>query len=287
MKARSIAAALVLSILAAACANSSAAPGAGSTGGGLPAHSDQLVLRMDTSGGFVAPSFSQGQIPGFSLYADGRVITLGAQIEIYPQPALPPVMVSRVDAAGVQAILQAALAAGLGTDADYVDLGSTMIADAPTTTFTLTADGQTHVVRVYALGELGSKPEQMTQDEFDARIALLDLSTKLGDLRTFVGADDVTDDGAYVTHEMRVWVDTYQPDETLQEPGVAWPGSSPLAEFGSVSQTYGTRCGTVMGDELSALLPLAEQANQLTPWKSDGERFGLVFRPLLPDESGC
>jgi hypothetical protein len=284
---RSIVATLVLSIVAAACANSSATPGVGSSDGVLPDHSDQLVLRIDTSGGFVAPTFAQGQIPGFSLYADGRVITLGAQIEIYPQPALPPVMVSRVDAAGVQAILKAAFAAGLDTDVDYVDLGSTMIADAPTTTFTLTTDGQTHVVRVYALGELGSKPDQMSQAEFEARKALLDFSTKVNDLRTFVGADDVSEDGAFVANEMRVWVNDYQPDETLPEPGLDWPGPSPLTDFGSVSQTYGSRCGTVSGADLSALMPLAEQANQLTPWKSDGRRFGLVFRPLLPDESGC
>ena len=34
-------------------------------------------------------------------------------------------------------------------------------------------------------------------------------------------------------------------------------------------------------------MPLVEQANQLTPWTSDGSQYGLLFRPLLPDESGC
>ena len=33
--------------------------------------------------------------------------------------------------------------------------------------------------------------------------------------------------------------------------------------------------------------PAAQQANQLTPWISGGRRFHVVFRPLLPDESGC
>jgi len=47
------------------------------------------------------------------------------------------------------------------------------------------------------------------------------------------------------------------------------------------------RCGTVAADAAATLLPLAEQANQLTPWTSDGERYGLWFRPLLPDESDC
>ena len=47
------------------------------------------------------------------------------------------------------------------------------------------------------------------------------------------------------------------------------------------------RCGAVAADAATTLLPLAEQANQLTPWTSDGERYALWFRPLLPDESGC
>jgi hypothetical protein len=35
------------------------------------------------------------------------------------------------------------------------------------------------------------------------------------------------------------------------------------------------------------VLPLAQSANQLTPWRSDGAKFAILFRPLLPDESGC
>jgi hypothetical protein len=288
MKLRSMAALLVLAILGAGCANSSAAPGGGGSGGGTsPAGPDDLLLRIDTSGGFVAPAYTQGQIPGFSLFGDGRVITSGAQIEIYPQPAMPPVIVTTVDADGVATIVRAALDAGLGTDADYTDLGSTMIADAATTTFTLTANGETHVVRVYALSELGSKPEQMSEEEFDARSALQDFSTSLFDLRHLVGEASVTDDEPYATDEMRLYVTDYQGDPTLKEPTLDWPLAEPLASFGEPSVTSDARCGTVSGGDLAALMPLADQANQLTPWRSGGERFGLVFRPLLPDESGC
>lgn len=288
MKLRSMAALLVLAILGAACANSSATPGGGGSGGGTSlAGPDDLVLRIDTSGGFVAPAYTQGQIPGFSLFGDGRVIAAGAQIEIYPQPALPPVIVTTVDADGVATIVQAALDAGLGTDADYTDLGSTMIADAATTTFTLTANGETHVVRVYALSELGSKPEQMSETEFDARTKLQDLWTSLFDLRRLVGQDSVSDDEPYVTDEMRLYVTDYQADPTLKEPTLDWPLAEPLADFGEPSETFDARCGTVSGADLAALMPLAEQANQLTPWKDDGQRYALVFRPLLPNESGC
>ena len=47
------------------------------------------------------------------------------------------------------------------------------------------------------------------------------------------------------------------------------------------------RCAVVSGEELARLLPDAERANTLTPWRSGGEAFALPFRPLLPDERGC
>jgi len=43
----------------------------------------------------------------------------------------------------------------------------------------------------------------------------------------------------------------------------------------------------VSGEEWAALVPIAQHANQLTPWTSGGEEFSVLFRPLLPDESSC
>ena len=47
------------------------------------------------------------------------------------------------------------------------------------------------------------------------------------------------------------------------------------------------RCAVVEGAEWQMVRELAETANQLTPWKSGGERYSLVIRPLLPHEHGC
>ncbi len=41
------------------------------------------------------------------------------------------------------------------------------------------------------------------------------------------------------------------------------------------------RCGTVAGDDAATLMPLVEQANQLTPWTSDGSQYGLTV-PASP-----
>ena len=33
--------------------------------------------------------------------------------------------------------------------------------------------------------------------------------------------------------------------------------------------------------------PAAQDTNTLTPWTSDGRRYGIAFRPLLPDQHDC
>jgi hypothetical protein len=43
----------------------------------------------------------------------------------------------------------------------------------------------------------------------------------------------------------------------------------------------------VTGSDLATLLPLVQTANQLTPWTSGGKEYTLLFRPMLPDETGC
>jgi hypothetical protein len=282
-----IVAAAAVAVMAVGCANPS--PGSGGSDGPVsyPTSSDALVLRIDTSGGFVAPNVTEGQIPGFSMFGDGRVITLGAHTEIYPQPALPSVLVQTVDAAGIQAILRAGLGAGLGRDASFTDLGSVGIADAPTTTFTLAANGAVHTVRVYALGQVPRGSGSMPKAEADARRALQAFAAQVADLSTFLPNGSLSAARPFVPSAMRVFVSRYRAQQGLTEPPIAWPGRTGLASFGEPGPLAGTRCGVVSGTDLAALLPLARRADQLTPWTSQGRRWALVLRPLLPDGSGC
>lgn len=288
MPARRTLAALAIASLAVGCANA-ASPGAGGSSGVIayPTQPDALVLRIDTSGGFVAPSATQGQIPVLSLFGDGRVITMGAQTEIYPQPALPPVLVQTVDPAGIQMLLRAALDAGLDRTASYTDLGSVGIADAPTTTFTLAADGAVHTVVVYALGMTGHGPGSMPPSEARARAALQAFAGEVGNLQGFLPSGSLSPSRPFRPAAMRVFVTHYHADEGLKEPSLAWPGTAGLATFGDRGQLAGERCGVVAGNDLALLMPLAMRANQLTPWTSEDARWALVLRPLLPDESGC
>ena len=49
----------------------------------------------------------------------------------------------------------------------------------------------------------------------------------------------------------------------------------------------GLSCLTVGGTDVMAVVNAAATANVLTPWTSDGQRWRVRFRPLLPDETSC
>jgi hypothetical protein len=66
----------------------------------------------------------------------------------------------------------------------------------------------------------------------------------------------------------------------------AWPLPVPLSSFGTPGAA-GFRCGVVEGADLDTLRKPASESNEATPWTSDQKRYQLVFRPLLPDETGC
>lgn len=292
MRLRLVAAFAALALAAAACANSSTSPGASGSGAGAidhPTGGDQLVLRVEDGGGFVAPSYLFARLPGFSLFGDGTLIQPGAQIEIYPGPALPAISRQTITEDGVQAILRAALAAGLDRDASYTDLGSMGIADASTTVFTLTAGGRTIRVEAYALGMEGTeRPDGMPADEWEARRALQAFVTQLADLAGWLPAGSIGESGIYESTASRLLVGPYTPDDQLPQHSVAWPLATPLASFGEPA-TYdaATSCGVLNGEDWATVRALAGQANDLTPWVSDGHRYAIDFRPLLPDEHTC
>lgn len=270
---------------------SGACVAAGSPGPGGIAHptgASDLVLRIETGGGLINPAFVAGQIPQLSIFGDGRVITTGPQIAIYPGPALPNVIASRISEEGLQKILENAQAAGLlGPDAQY---DFPLIADAPTTTFTVVAAGGRHVISAYALAEAGPNDAHLDPDVRRARAALFAFEQRVTDLRGMLGTAVVEAEGPYVPTSMRILAMPAQPDNSSGiEPNLKdWPLATPLATFGAPGGfAEGMRCGTVSGAELTTLMPLLQASNQLTYWRSGGQTFQLTLRPLLPDETGC
>jgi len=277
--------AALLTMLTVGCAG--IATGRGSDGIEHPTSPNRLVLRVEQGGGFVPIEYALRDVPLFSLYGDGRVVTTGPQIAIYPGPALPNLVVTRISDEGIQAILRAARDAGLlGRDRHYDHPG---IADVHTTTFTVVAEGSRHVISAYALG-VDDATGLIPDDEREARRKLSDFQTKLSDLRSWLPQGSVGEESSFEFDELRIFVreGAGEPqDEGLEQQEVEWPLDEGLAGFGQELTDLEFRCGSVEGASLATLLAVVQNANELTPWRDGGEVYRLVFRPLLPDESGC
>jgi hypothetical protein len=258
--------------------------GGSGSGGGIehPTGATDLILRVALADGFVPVEINLTRIPSVSLYGDGTYVTEGPVIEIYPGPALPNLQAQLLTEEAIQAILAAADEAGLlDGDATY---DYPCITDMPSTVFTTNAGGRTSVVSAYALGTGGGECQNT---DTEARANLADFQAKLGDL-SWLPEGSVGPQETFAFDELRIYVSPYVADPQLPQQAVDWPLEPGLADFGRPEPALAdTTCGTVSGTDLETLRPLAESANQLTPWSSDGKEYRLIFRPLLPDESGC
>jgi len=122
--------------------------------------------------------------------------------------------------------------------------------------------------------------------EYRARQALAAFEGRLTDLQSWLPKGSVGTTAPYRVTGARVYIAPYRPDPSLTEPPVRWPLTPSLASFGTPASGY--RCGPVTGKNWAVHLgPAAARATAISPWISDGVRYGLVLRPLLPDESGC
>jgi hypothetical protein len=286
MKVRPLAASITLLLALAACADAPVDPGAGDGIDHGTARNDVLV-RVTSEGGFTPIEWTYTNFPIFALYGDGTLVLPGAQIEIYPAPALPAISSRRVEEAGIQAILEEALDTIATIPGDLNDLGFMQMADVPTTVITVSAGGVDRTIRAYGLAELSERPEGMSEEEYRARIRLQELITKLGTLESWLPGGSLGPEAAYEATAARLFVGTYRKVDLPQEPS-PWPLDRGLATFGDAADDPGLyRCGVVEGSDWTAVRDAASRANQLTPWTDAGTKFSILFRPLLPDENGC
>ncbi|MGY1886886.1 MULTISPECIES: hypothetical protein [unclassified Blastococcus] len=274
---------LVLALLLGACADS--AGGGASAEDPSPAGEDAtVVLQVGEVGGFTTPALLAGRVPSATLYADGRLITDGPQIAIWPAPALPNLQLYRLGDGGVRDLVERAVSAGV---TETGDLGQPPVADMTSTRFTLRTDGETVTREVYALG-VGSDPRGefdtgLTEEQAAARARLAELADALRDPVTALGADRVSGPEPYQPDAVAAVATPYvevDPAQAEQQ----WPGPElPGEPIGP-----GITCVTATGEEARAVLDAAAEANAATPWVTpDGSRWSLVLRPLLPHESGC
>jgi len=290
---------LVLLMLIAACGEADDNLGSGGNATPTPEPIDHpqgasdVVVKIEHVGGFVMQETIVTRLPHFVLYGDGSVITQGPQIAIYPPPALPNLQMGTLTGEGIQRILEAAREAGL-LDGDK-EYRLDMIADAPTTVFTITADGETHTISVYALmlveDELNN--DLVPEDEREARQKLAEFEAMMLDYMGWLPADAVAEaETAYPMEQLQIVVIPRDMlmigDDSIDTGEMDWPLEAPLAGIGDEYPFMEqARCAVIEGDDLDTLVDALHQANQLTTWISEGDEYALLLRPMLPDETGC
>ena len=220
------------------------------------------------------------------------MIVQGAQIEIFPGPALPAVNVRRLTEAGIQAVLNEVAGTALfGTSAEFRG-AQNCVMDASDTVFTLHAGGRDVTVAVYGLGTLdpGHECPGMSTTESAAHRALQTLGERLTSLEAWLPASAWAEAAwhAYQPDALRLLVrnaDADPPDGSgIDNSLLDWPDSSDPATFGDSSPFGGQRCGVVSGEAAKDWYAALAGANQLTRFVKDGHRYQVTVRFGLPDE---
>jgi hypothetical protein len=242
--------------------------------GAVSAAPDALVLQVVRAGGFLPAGAAFRSVPSVSVYGDGRVVTQGAQIEIWPPPALPSVQVGRLPAEELRRLVDAGREV---VDADE-DYGQPPVADAPTTAVVVQDGDRQAVAAAVALeelsGELAPPAGGLTAEQRAARGRLSGYVRQVQDAASAVPAETYEGEGLAVLAEP--YGDGAAAAD-LPPSELAWPG--PALDPGS--------CTVVAGAEATEVREAAASASVETRWTVDGRVLRLALRPLLPHERTC
>jgi hypothetical protein len=247
-----------------------------------PTGATDVVLRIETGGGFVPIGWNATQAPWFTLYGDGTVI---ARDELAPMPdpgpsgliGMLPFYTTKLDPEAMQTLLRFALTeGGLGLARPSYETGG--VADAPTTTFRIVAGGIDKTVSVYALGfDPGNDPDAAIKAAFTA------LVDRLRGVAT-----DLTMSGT--PWEPERWRGVLMDDEGgFGANPMAWPWAD-IAPADFVQEGDGIMFArrVMTAEELAALevTDLGGGVVNIGLVEPDGSKtYQLAIRPLLPDET--
>lgn len=226
-----------------------------------PTGADEVVVEIAYEGGFVPVDAAFGQLPLLLVSGDARQFVLGPQIEIYPQPLLPNVLVSEIGETGIQELLDLAAEHGLLTARAYER--NDQIADAPDTVVRISANGETYEHRAYALGldttETGDRAELQAFIE----AATADLAMDAAEFEPenyLIRATPIDDTSGYET------------EPTL----VDWPVESSFLLAGA------SDCAEVPAGSVHDLFA---DANQLTFFVQNDVTYQVTVKPQLPGDA--
>jgi hypothetical protein len=235
-----------------------------------PTGADDVVLRIGYEGGFVPREVAFQSLPALLVTGDGRVITQGPQIAIFPGPLVPNVLERSITDAGIQELLALADEYGLFEEADYAGLEG-IVADAADTVVEINANGESIVHRAYALGM------DNPGGDSEARQRLAAFVAAATNIQAAVADDQLGDEQPFVADQYRL--NAYEAGDAsgydVQPTILDWPADA------SVDLAAASQCVLVPADELG---PLFEEANQLTWFVDDGVTYAVAVAPHLPGD---
>jgi hypothetical protein len=243
---------------------------------------DTPVLVVGHEGGFGTPEMTFTNLPHLVVYGDGRVVYMGAQILIYPGPALPPLRQATLSDEGLDRLLEEIESSGL--DERDVDYGHPPVADAGQTVVSVQIGGTTYEHRAEALG-LGEQDGVLDDDQLAARARLSSFVERMSDWTRLVGEDAVETDVAYPANRFRLQVRDAANESWEPEPSEPQPGEMDWRVPGIELEE--TNCLAVDGDAAADLGELLAAADQLTRFVTGDRTWIVTARPVLPHEDIC
>lgn len=224
----------------------------------------------------IPPDGRFGNLPYVTI-AGGQLINgMVATPAIYPGPIYTQLSAQSISDAGIATILAEARSLGMLGPNSYFD--DSPMPGSIQAHIQMTIGGVTH--------ELVGPPKATSSSSAPGTAgAFVEFLHELEGLSAWV-VSDLGESTPYVPNGLAVWVkapaEAKNGVSAFQQP---WPLDTTFAKFGD---TFGDgRCATVTGADLAKLLPVVQDANQLTSFvDATGVRMALQTRVVLPGEPG-
>jgi hypothetical protein len=242
-----------------------------------PTEPDAVVLRMEQVGGFVPMEYNAVRLPQFTLYGDGTVIYQGPPPPFDPGAHREPLRKATMTEEQIQALLAYALGRGGLLDA-RAHYPHPLVADAPSTVFSINAGGADKKVTIDALEE----GEPTAPDDVAERRRFGQLMTTLSTFGEAVVSGEAVAAGEYepVAYRAAV-VEAAGAQGEMRD----WPWQDLSPDDFLADQQGGFRTADLTPEQARALAD-DPRGGVLAVIVTGPDRapYTISMRPLLPDE---
>ncbi len=234
---------------------------------------DGVLFRIESEGGFAPVEWLLRRGPVYTLMTDGRLISEGVVIAIFPGPLVPPYQVTMLTEGETTQIREMIERMGLpGMTHEIDDSAANFVADATTETIVYRDANGTHRYSVYALGLTEDRPSSEATRVF-------------AELRSILDEIAATRESSpYTPERVRVLAGAAVINSEFEDLR-PWPLSdTELSGWDELNDTWS--CRAFEGE----VLDLFTDATETTTWTNPtpgADDLTLLVRGLHPGEDDC